>query len=396
MNKEIKQILISYAFFALSCGMFYNFQELWMASNSLSVKTIGTVYSICALLSVSTIFLCSNLLKQNKLKKFTSFLMLLKACVSLLLFFLNNTNHLVIIKFLVMVDYVLKVEIAACVYPIMSIIDKNDKLYAAKSLIYSWVYYIGILLTSLLLGKTIGIITISYNSYCLIGSLLMFISFFILKNVKLNKYKMDDKVNQNIVGNLVDKVKKDKISLNYFGYLFTNQIAYSCVTKLILTIFVTKLNFSDVVASNTNLILCIVSAFLGTLILSKFTLKNNYINFSIKYIGRCVFYFLAFLTNSNLFFLLAIVYSLVLSDSYIHVTDAPYINRFSNKEQLAFCNLKEMVSYVAVSIGTLICALTLQFGFKYNFLVETIFIIIATLFGFNAIRLHNIEKENGK
>lgn len=71
MNKDIKQIFISFAFFALACGMFYNFQELWMASNNLSVKTIGTVYSLCALLSVSIIFLCSNLLKQDKIKKFT-------------------------------------------------------------------------------------------------------------------------------------------------------------------------------------------------------------------------------------------------------------------------------------------------------------------------------------
>ena len=64
MNKEVKKIFWVLGLYALSGGVFYNFQELWMASNSLSVKTIGTVYSICALLSVSTIFLCSNLMED--------------------------------------------------------------------------------------------------------------------------------------------------------------------------------------------------------------------------------------------------------------------------------------------------------------------------------------------
>lgn len=77
MNKEVKRIFIVLGLYALSGGLFYNFQELWLASNNLSTKTIGTVYSICALLSVSTIFLCSNLIKQDKLKKFTCFLLLL-------------------------------------------------------------------------------------------------------------------------------------------------------------------------------------------------------------------------------------------------------------------------------------------------------------------------------
>ncbi|MBQ4583759.1 MAG: hypothetical protein IJA94_02605 [Bacilli bacterium] len=395
MNKQVKLILLSYIFFSLSCGIFYNFQELWMASNGLSLKTIGIVYSLCALLSVSIIFLFSNLIGQEKLKDFTCLLLVLKFCTLFLLFILNNSNNLFLIKFIVMIDYVLKVVVSACIYPLLSIFDKSDKLFAAKTLIYSWLYYLGIFFTSFLLGKTLGNVKIEYNSFCLIGAILITISFLILRNVKIDK-KTRNKIDNNVMFKITNKIKNDKITLNYLGYLFTNEIAYSCVTRLIITIFVTTMGFSDIQASNLNLALCVLSAFLGTIILAKFTMKNNYINFAIKYFGRCLFYFLAFLFGTKLFMLIATIYTMILSDSYVNVTDAPYVNRFSKEEQLAFSNLKEMISYIAVAIGMLICSITLQFNFKYNFLVATIFIVIATLFGFNAIRLHNIEKENEK
>ena len=68
MNKEIKKIFLVLLFFSLSGGIYYSFQELWLSGNNLSTKTIGIVYSLCALLSVSTIFLCSNLITKEKLK----------------------------------------------------------------------------------------------------------------------------------------------------------------------------------------------------------------------------------------------------------------------------------------------------------------------------------------
>ena len=67
MNKEIKKLFVVLAFYSLSGGIFYNFQELWMAENNLSLRTISIVFSICALLTVSIIFLCSNLIRKEKL-----------------------------------------------------------------------------------------------------------------------------------------------------------------------------------------------------------------------------------------------------------------------------------------------------------------------------------------
>jgi len=81
-----------------------------------------------------------------------------------------------------------------------------------------------------------------------------------------------------------------------------------------------------------------------------------------------------------------------LAESYTHITDAPYINRFSSDEQLAFCNLKEMVNYLSRAIGNLLCGIAITLGAKYNFIFALIFIIVQLVFAFNALYLYNQEK----
>ena len=68
MNKSINRLLFVLGIYSLAIGIYYNFLELWMAGNNLSIKTISIVLSLCSVLSVSIIFLCSNLVKKSKLK----------------------------------------------------------------------------------------------------------------------------------------------------------------------------------------------------------------------------------------------------------------------------------------------------------------------------------------
>jgi len=395
MNKEVKKIFVVLALYALSGGIFYNFQELWMAENNLSTQTIGIVYSLCALLSVSTIFLCSNLISKEKLKKFSCVLLLLKFIILLALFFLNNTGLNVIIKFLIMLDYVIDVEIWACIYPMITLITKNDKIYALKDLIYSFAYYGGIIFTSFLLGTTILKLNINFNFYNLIGGMLMLIAYLVLRSTKLENYyskKENSKVNS--LSTVLKIIKKDNVTQNYLMYHLTSAISYACINGMMITLLTANLNFSASAASYFKMILGIVAVFIGTLILEKLTLKNDYKNFSIKFIGRLLFYILAFICNNKIVFLIAIVFMRLLSESYSHVSEAPYVNRFSNDNQLAFCNLREMIGYFSKAIGNLLCGIAITMGTRYNFLFAAIFLIPAILYLFNALRLR--LKEKGK
>lgn len=395
MNKEVKKIFLVLAFYALSGGIFYNFQELWMADNNLSTQTIGIVYSLCALLSVSTIFLCSNLITKKILKKFSCVLLLFKVIILFLLFILNHTGLNVIIKFLIMLDFVIDAEIYACIYPLITFITKNDKVYALRGLIYSYAYYGGILLTSFLLGKTIFSFNINFNTYCLVSCILMLISYIILNTVNLNKYNKNIELNNdhNALYKVIKIVREDKISRKFLAFRLTSTISYHCVYGLLITLLTSNLGFSASSASTFKLILGIIAVLIGTLILEKLTSKNDYINFSIKYVGRFIVYIIAVIFDHKLLYVLGIVYMLLFSESYSHITDAPYVNRFSTENQLAFCNLQEMVSYLAESIGNLICGFTITIGTRYSFIFAIIFALFQIIYGCQAIKLRSKEKE---
>lgn len=393
MPKETKKIFLVLAIFALAGGLFYNFQELWMADNNLSVKTIGVVFSLCALLTVSTIFLCSNLIKQSRIKKFCSILLLIKSILIFTLFFLNDTGYNVLIKFLIMVDYAINTEIYACIYPMIATIAKNDRTYAKKDLVYSALYNTGVLLTGFLLGKNIFSFNISYNIYCLVAAILIFIAFVILNTVNLEKY-YDSQVedhNNDLLNRLIKKIKNDKISIVYFLFLFNGQISYTCVLSLIVTLLTTCLSFTPAQAANIAVFMGVFAVVLGIIVLAKLTFKNNYITLGIKYVTRAILYIIAVIVNNKTMFLIALMYPKIISESYSHITDAPYINRYAGDYQLAFCNLREMINYFGKAIGTLICGIALTYGIRINFVFAAIFAVLQATFSIIALRLRTKE-----
>lgn len=393
MTKEAKKIFIVLGLFALSGGIFYNFQELWMSSNNLSIKTISVVFSLCALLTVSVTFLCSNLIKPERLKKFTSILLFIKALIMLFLFFLNNTGLVILIKFLIMLDYVINTEIYACIYPMLALINKNDKTYAIKDLVYSASYNIGVLLTGFLLGKSIYNFSINYNIYCLIAGILIFLAFFMLKKVRLTQY-LEETPNDNrtdLLQQLIKELKNDRISIVYLLFILTGQISYACVLSLTMTLLTNGLAYTPQTASTIVVFMSVTAVILGIIVLAKFTFKNNKISLTIKYVIRSALYVLAICLNNKIMFLIALMYPKIISESYSHITDAPYINRIENKYQLAFINLREMITYLGKAIGTLMCGIALSIGIRYNFIFAATFAIMQAVLSFYALKLRNMN-----
>lgn len=396
MNKDLKKIFLTLGLYSFACGIFYNFQQLWMMENNLSLKTISTVYSLCALITVSIIFLCSNIIKQDKLKKFTCALLLIKTILMFLLFILHNSGLNVLIKFIIMLEYALDVEAFTCIYPLITLITKDDKIYSIYEILYSLIYYTAVLLVGLFLGKSLFAISIDYNFYCLLGSIFVFISFIVLSKVDLSKYYNKDKIkadNNDILFKLIKNIKDDKISKHYLLFVLTGNISFYCVTNLMLLLLTTSLNYEPSTASNIILALGIISSFLGLIIMEKLTLKNNYINLLIKLGGRLIAYIFAFLIVSKYVTLIALIYTKVFADSYYHVFDAPYINRYSGEYQLAFCNLKRMANYFSRAIGTFLCGLFITNHTNYLFLISGILVLFQIIAGFKAQKLRTIESK---
>lgn len=396
MNKDIKKLLFVNVFLAISDGLFYNFLELWLTSNNMSLSTVSTVLSLSALITVSTIFICSNIIKQNKQKGFCVILILIKFLIMMVLYFLYKTNINVLIKFLVMIDYAINVEICASMYPLISVISKDDKLFARRSLLYEIFYYISALIATYLLGKNILSLSINYNSYILISSIFLIIAGIILYNVDLDKYnKKDERKNDyDILFKLIKKIKKDNTTILYLLYIVFNNISFYGITGILLTIIIKEFNLIPVTASYIKLFSCILAVGIGLLILEKLTCKNNYINLSIKLIGRIIVYLLPIIYLCKYTIIIALAYTVLTSSSYVHITDAPYINRLSKNEQLPFANLREMIGYFSRSIGTFLCGLCLAYNFKYNFIIAIVFSLLATIVIFKAQSRLNIERKD--
>lgn len=392
-NKELKRLFIILGLYSLADGIFYMFQELWMAENNLSVGTISIIFSLCSILSVSVIFLSSNLITKDKLKKFSCSLFCGKGITLLLLFLLNGTGYNIPIKFLIMLDYVIDVELWISLYPLITLIKKDDKIYAMKDIVYDACYYIGVFLTGILLGKTIGIFKINYNFYILIACILTFIPLFILRKTDLEKYsKKEEKTKYtNQLKALIKNIKTDKISKMYLLFVIFGEISYSCLTEMQVLLLADYFHFEASAISSFNIILGIASVIVGSLVISKLTFKNNYVNLFIKFGLRFILYLIAFLFDSKIVMLLSFLYIKLSTDAYLDITHAPYINRYDNESQLAFNNLKEMIEYLGTSIGVFLCGITLVYGLRYIFLVSSLFIALQLTFAFYALYLRNKE-----
>lgn len=333
------------------------------------------------------------LIPKEKLKTFSCGLFFLKAIVMFLLFLLNQTGFNILIKFLIMLDYVIDVELWISLYPLITLIKKDDKIYAMRDLIYDACYYIGVFLTGLFLGKSIGLVKINYNFYILIACIFTFLTFIILYKTDIEKYaKKETKKNtKNQLKSIVQKIRTDKVSIFYLLYVFLGEISYSCITELQVLILVDYLNFTEIFISNASVILGIGSVAVGSLVIAKLTFKNNYLNIFMKYGIRAFLYLLAILFNNKLTILLAFIFIELSSDAYLDITDAPYVNRYNNDEQLAFNNLKEMIEYVATAVGIFLCGIALLYGVRYIFLIGILFIMAQIAFAYLALNLKNQE-----
>lgn len=151
------------------------------------------------------------------------------------------------------------------------------------------------------------------------------------------------------------------------------------------------MNFTEIFISNASVILGIGSVAVGSLVIAKLTFKNNYLNIFMKYGIRAFLYLLAILFNNKLTILLAFIFIELSSDAYLDITDAPYVNRYNNDEQLAFNNLKEMIEYVATAVGIFLCGIALLYGVRYIFLIGILFIMAQIAFAYLALNLKNQE-----
>lgn len=386
-TKAEDKILIMLAFFSMSIGLWGNFRQLWLQDNSFQVIEISNIISIGTFISVIGIAIIGKYVTLSKLKQSITFVLIIKFINTLALYFLNGTNNIGLIKLTIIVDIVMEYIIITSIYPLITTIVKNDKIYSKRKLTEYLFRDVGILFGGIFIGKTISGILVDYNTCLIISNVFLAISLITILDMNIT-HAGEEKEKNSIIKNIL----KDKIIILYLLDVFIGTIAMSTALGLKMLTLTNYFSFPDDTATNYLLIVGLIADGIGILELKYLTPKNDYLTITIKFGIRFLGYVIAFISNNLILTLIAITWSILISTAYENICDGVYINRIEDKYQLSFANIRYIIRFVGEAVGIFFCGIMYEVGLKYMFGLSAIFMIFQIGVAYYLIHLRRVEK----
>lgn len=386
-NKNENKILLMLAFFSISIGLWNNFRQLWLEDNSFSVSNISNIISLGTLISVIAIALIGKYVKLNKLKNTLSIVLILKFVNMLFLYILNNSNLLLLINILIIIDIVTEYITITSIYPLITTLTKNGTIYSKRRLTEYLFRDIGILFGGIFIGKTISGILINYNVCLIISNIFLLISIFIIMTMRIDTSNEISKDKTSCL----KIVLKSKIMYLYLIYTLIGTIAMSTALGLKMLTLTNYFNFSDNMATVYLLVIGLLADVFGIIALKYLTPKNDYLTITLKFGIRFLGYILAFVSNNLLITIIAISWSIFISTAYENICDAVYINRLENRYQLSFSNMCHIIRFLGESIGVFLCGMMYEIGLKYMFGLSALFMVFQISIAYYLISLRKKE-----
>ncbi len=386
-NKNENKILLMLAFFSISIGLWNNFRQLWLEDNSFSVSNISNIISLGTLISVIAIALIGKYVKLNKLKNTLSIVLILKFFNMLFLYILNNSNLLLLINILIIIDIVTEYITITSIYPLITTLTKNGTIYSKRRLTEYLFRDIGILFGGIFIGKTISGILINYNVCLIISNIFLLISIFIIMTMRIDTSNEISKDKTSCL----KIVLKSKIMYLYLIYTLIGTIAMSTALGLKMLTLTNYFNFSDNMATVYLLVIGLLADVFGIIALKYLTPKNDYLTITLKFGIRFLGYILAFFSNNLFITIIAISWSIFISTAYENICDAVYINRLENRYQLSFSNMCHIIRFLGESIGVFLCGMMYEIGLKYMFGLSALFMLFQISIAYYLISLRKKE-----
>ena len=385
--KNKNKILIMLAFFSISVGLWGNFRQLWLQDNNFSVTNISNIISIGTLISVIVIAFIRKYISLDKLKNALVIVLLIKFINIFLLYFLNGTSFIELIRLSIIIDIVTEFIIITSIYPLITTLLKSETIYSKRRLTEYLFRDIGILFGGVFIGKSIAGIIINYNVCLFIANIFLICSLFILLNIKITNVSNNEEYKK-----ISSKyIFKDKLLILYLIYMLIGTIAMSTALGLKMLTLTNYFKFSDSVATNYLLVIGLLADIFGIIALKYLTPKNDYVTLTIKFGIRFLGYVIAFVSNNIVITLIAITWSIFISTSYENICDAVYINRLENKYQLSFSNVCHITRFLGEAIGVFLCGLMYEQGLRYMFGLSALFMIFQISLAYYMIYLRNKE-----
>lgn len=241
-NKNLKYIFIMIIFFSISCGLWNNFRLLWLEENSLDPSEISRVMSLATFFGAISIIFISLKISMTNIKKLLSATLLIRIVSYLILYIGYQHLPTRVIAILFIFDIASYTVGYLAIYPLITRIVKNDKIYSYRKLTTYICQDLGVLLGGILLGFTIGNYIFDYNSFLLIALICLVIAFLSLSKVKLNERIHYNNVS---VKDYLKVLKKDKIDSLYLIYILIGNISYNCALGMQMLILTNILDISS-------------------------------------------------------------------------------------------------------------------------------------------------------
>lgn len=382
------RILIMLAFFSVSIGLWGNFRQLWLQDNGFVPTEISDILSIGTFVSVIGIIIIGRYIHLDKLKNFITISIILKFINSIALYFLNKTGYIFLINCSIVIDIVMEYIVITSIYPLITMIEKNNTIYSKRKLTEYLFRDIGILFGGIFIGRNIIGLNINYNICLMISNIFLVFAIVMMFNVKTIKLKNDSNN-----GSIVKYILKNKMIMIYLIYIFLATAALSTSLGLKMLTLTNYYKLTDSMATNYLLVIGLIADILGIIALKWLTPKNDYITITIKFGIRFIGYVVAFLSNNLLLTFIAITWSILIGPAYENICDGPYINSVSNKYQLQFTNIRYVVRFLGEAVGLFFCGIMYKLGLKYMFGLSALLMILQLVTAYYLIYMRSKKKK---
>lgn len=353
LNKQ-KLLYLFLILFSLSVGIFSNYREMWLQINGLSPASISRIVCFANIITVLIFIFFTIKVSYKKLKVGVSFTLILKLITSSLLYIINGSGNLFLIKFIMFFDIAFNDLILSSIYPLMMSIHKDNEVYTKKKSYEEISNDVGFFLVSLLIGKYFFKHLFSYNSCLLLSICFIFLSLTVLLQVN-----NDEQSNNNSfdIKRAIKYLNEHKIIYLFLLVNFLSSVTWKSVVGMPILSLTTNLGFSLKNASFVFLFLGIISNILAILVVKHLHFKNNHLNMVFKYGIRIILYLLTFITNNKILLGVTFIYLFVLEMPFDFIIEGYFINKVKSEYSFLMTTLKYITSLLGQAVGIYLCGL---------------------------------------
>ncbi len=376
------RVLLMLALFSISTGLWENFRQLWLQENGFSATDVGNIIGLGTIASAAALLFVGRYVKMAKIKRFTTLMLILRCINLLLLAVVNNSGLRWLIDLLSILDIASAAVIIISVYPLLTLINKSNRVYSRRKLVEYLFRDVGILIGGIFIGQQIGGFVMDYNACLLIAIVFLATASIVMYRLRL---PLTELAPDRSKFSALRFITHDKIQRNYMIYTFLAGTAFNTAVALKMLMLTDAFDFSAGIATNYLLVVGLIADFIGILALRYFTPKNDYLTMFIKFGIRGIFFLVAFLAGNNFISFLALTWALLSSTAYENVSDGCYINLVDNRHQLKYNTLRYVIHHLGIALGTFLCGQMFRFGPGPTFGLSALLIVFQLIAAFRLI-----------